>query len=175
VEVVSGFLSEQCIEEMTERSIINGFAHVIFAVSNWEKSAPFYRELCSFMGMTCVHDGLGYEEGPFLYYVGGRTAFGIQQAKEPHISEKFSQWRPGLHHVCFRVRSVEDLSKIHSFVVPLTKKYGGKILRGPEEGQYAPGYTSFLIEDRDGIRIEWNYVPGKGLLGTQEKKVFAKL
>jgi len=128
-----------------------------------------------YMGLTRVHDGPGYEDGPFLYYVGGRTAFGIMQAKEAHISEKFSQWRPGLHHLCFRVRSVEDLHKIFSFVVPLLEKHGGKVIRGPEEGPWAPGYTSILIEDRDGIRIEWNYVPGKGLLGTQDKKVFAKL
>ena len=35
----------------------------------------------------------------------------------------------------------------------------------PEEGAWAPGYYSVLFEDPDGIRLEMNHVPGKGLLG----------
>ena len=36
--------------------------------------------------------------------------------------------------------------------------------RLPEEGPWAPGYYSTLFEDPDGIRIEANFVPGKGNL-----------
>jgi len=32
------------------------------------------------------------------------------------------------------------------------------------EGDFAPGYYYFVFEDPDGIRLEINYVPGKGLL-----------
>jgi len=35
----------------------------------------------------------------------------------------------------------------------------------PREDQWAPGYYSLLFEDPDGIRLELNHVPGKGLLG----------
>ena len=38
------------------------------------------------------------------------------------------------------------------------------IIRGPEEGTWAPGYYSLLFEDPDGIRLELCYVPGAGLL-----------
>jgi hypothetical protein len=41
---------------------------------------------------------------------------------------------------------------------------GAKIVRAPEEGNWAPGYYSILFEDPDGARIEVNYIPGKGLL-----------
>jgi hypothetical protein len=41
---------------------------------------------------------------------------------------------------------------------------GAKIVHPPEEGAWAPGYYSVLFEDPDGIRLEMNYVPGKGLL-----------
>jgi hypothetical protein len=34
----------------------------------------------------------------------------------------------------------------------------------PEDGPWAPGYYSILFEDPDGIRLEVNYVPGKGNL-----------
>ncbi|MCB1694474.1 MAG: hypothetical protein KDI19_17000, partial [Pseudomonadales bacterium] len=37
---------------------------------------------------------------------------------------------------------------------------------GPEAGdRFAPGYYSILFEDPDGIRVEFNYVPGRGHLG----------
>ena len=42
---------------------------------------------------------------------------------------------------------------------------GTKIIRAPREDQWAPGYYSILFEDPDGIRLELNHVPGKGLLG----------
>ncbi len=37
-------------------------------------------------------------------------------------------------------------------------------MRGPIEGSWAPGYYYVLFEDPDGIRIEVNFVPAKGLL-----------
>jgi hypothetical protein len=37
----------------------------------------------------------------------------------------------------------------------------------PEEASWAPGYYSVLFEDPDGIRLEMNHVPGKGLLKAE--------
>ena len=37
-------------------------------------------------------------------------------------------------------------------------------VHGPQEEPWAPGYYSILFEDPDGIRIEFNHVPGVGLL-----------
>ena len=34
----------------------------------------------------------------------------------------------------------------------------------PVEGDFAPGYYFFVFEDPDGIRLEVNFIPGKGLL-----------
>jgi hypothetical protein len=34
----------------------------------------------------------------------------------------------------------------------------------PEDGPWASGYYSILFEDPDGIRLEINFVPGKGNL-----------
>ena len=57
-------------------------------------------------------------------------------------------------------RSREGVDEAHEFV----KKLGAKIIHGPEEAVWAPGYYSVLFEDPDGIRLEINFVPGKGLL-----------
>jgi len=44
------------------------------------------------------------------------------------------------------------------------RNLGATIIHAPEEAVWAPGYYSILFEDPDGIRLEVNYVPGKGLL-----------
>ena len=45
---------------------------------------------------------------------------------------------------------------------------GAFIDRGPMEADFAPGYYYVVFEDPDGIRLEVNYVPGKGLLVTDQ-------
>lgn len=40
------------------------------------------------------------------------------------------------------------------------------IIRGPEEGNWAPGYYYVLFEDPDGIQLEVCFVPGAGLLAA---------
>ena len=66
----------------------------------------------------------------------------------------------GLHHVCLRARERGDIDEIYGFL----KTIGAKIVHPPEDGSWAPGYYSVLFEDPDGIRLEVNHVPGKGLL-----------
>jgi catechol 2,3-dioxygenase-like lactoylglutathione lyase family enzyme len=67
---------------------------------------------------------------------------------------------PGLHHLCLRARERADVDELHGFVCSL----GAKIIRAPREDSKAPGYYSVLFEDPDGIRLEMNHMPGKGLL-----------
>jgi catechol 2,3-dioxygenase-like lactoylglutathione lyase family enzyme len=96
-----------------------------------------------------------------LYCVGGRTAVGIVKAEDRWCDERFAQLRVGLHHVCFRARERADVDAVHEFLVGIR----AKIVHPPEDGPWAPGYYSVLFEDPDGIRLEVNHVPGKGLLG----------
>ena len=49
-------------------------------------------------------------------------------------------------------------------LVTTPSELGAAIVHGPEEAMWAPGYYSILFEDPDGIRLEINFVPGKGLL-----------
>ena len=134
---------------------INGVAHVILTVSDWERCRPFYEALLPFLGLKRVFGG-----DDNIYYVGGRTAVGVGRCDAEHDSERFVQGGVGLHHVCFRCRSPEDVDKVYQFV--LTQ--GVKIVHPPEEGPWAPGYYSVLFEDPAGVRLELNYVPGRGVL-----------
>jgi hypothetical protein len=38
-------------------------------------------------------------------------------------------------------------------------------VRAPDEGPWAPGYYSISFRDPEGIRLEVNHVPGKGVFG----------
>jgi catechol 2,3-dioxygenase-like lactoylglutathione lyase family enzyme len=136
---------------------LNGMAHVILTVGQWDKARAFYAELLPFLGMTKVYDG-----NNFLYHVGGRTAVGIQRCAEGQEGERFTQNRVGLHHLCLRARSREDVDRVAAKL----RDMGVPIDRGPLEGDWAPGYYFLVFEDPDGIRLEVNFIPGKGLLAA---------
>ena len=138
---------------------INGIAHMFVTATDFARSREFYSQLLPELGMTPVLDGEG-----FYYCVGGRTAFGVQACAPEHADTPFDQTRVGLHHVCFRARERDDVDALHRFLVGL----GAKIVHPPEEGAWAPGYYSVLFEDPDGIRLEMNHVPGRGLLEKQD-------
>ena len=134
---------------------INGMAHVILTVSQFDLARTFYGKLLPEFGMKVVSDS-----DKFFYCVGARTAIGIEPCDPSLAGERFLQQRVGLHHLCLRARSREDVDRCAT----LLKEMDAKIVRGPLEGTWAPGYYYVLFEDPDGIRLEVNFVPGAGLL-----------
>jgi catechol 2,3-dioxygenase-like lactoylglutathione lyase family enzyme len=141
---------------------INGMAHVMLTTADFPRSRAFYGRLLPFLGLTPVIDAPDY-----YYCVGGRTALGIRPGAPELAGERFSQQRVGLHHLCFRARDRATVDELHAFL----REIGAKIVHPPEDGAFAPGYYSVLFEDPDGIRLEMNFVPGKGLLepGVRER------
>ena len=78
--------------------------------------------------------------------------------------ERFVQGRVGLHHICFRARSREDVDAVAALLVEMN----AHIVSPAKEGPWAPGYYYVLCEDPDGIRVEVNFVPGQGVLAKDE-------
>jgi catechol 2,3-dioxygenase-like lactoylglutathione lyase family enzyme len=134
---------------------INGVAHVILRVNRMAACTAFYDELMPFLGLQTV-----LHSDQFVYYVGGRTALGIRPADSEHAEVEHVETAPGLDHLCFRARSRADVDAVHALVDGI----GAEIVRAPEEGPWAPGYYSTSFLDPEGIRLEVNHVPGKGLL-----------
>ena len=134
---------------------INGIAHVILTVSEWPACRRFYEALLAFLGLTRVFAG-----EDMIYYVGGRTAIGVGKCDPVHEGQRFVQNSVGLHHVCFRARSRADVDAVHDFL----RSIDARVVHGPEEGEWAPGYYSVLFEDPIGTRLEVNHVPGQGVL-----------
>jgi catechol 2,3-dioxygenase-like lactoylglutathione lyase family enzyme len=139
---------------------INGIAHVMLTVSQFAAARAFYGKLLPTLGMTPVCD-----TDKLFYCVGARTAIGIQPTGSGDNGDRFVQTRVGLHHLCFRARSREDVDRLHD----LLRQIGATIIQPPQEGSWAPGYYSVLFEDPDGIRLEANFVPGAGVLHPDVK------
>ena len=60
---------------------INGMAHVILTVSQYDKAREFYSRLMPVLGLECVFEGSN-----MTYFVGARTAIGIQPcSRAPHL------------------------------------------------------------------------------------------
>jgi catechol 2,3-dioxygenase-like lactoylglutathione lyase family enzyme len=136
---------------------INGIAHLMLTVADFERARAFWGRILPELGLHPLIDADG-----IYYCIGGRTAVGIQRGAPEYVGEgdRFVQGRVGLHHLCFRARSREDVDTFHD----LLEELNASVVHPPEEGAFAPGYYSVLAEDPEGIRIEMNYVPGRGHL-----------
>ena len=75
------------------------------------------------------------------------------------------QFRVGMHHHCWRARERADVDALHDFLVSI----GAKIVHPPQDEPWAPDYYAVLLEDPDGIRVEFNHVPGNGLLAEGQE------
>jgi catechol 2,3-dioxygenase-like lactoylglutathione lyase family enzyme len=136
---------------------INGIAHIQLTVTSMERSVPFYRKLLHSLHMVTLMD-----QPEFFYCIGGRTGVAISPIELEFKDQPYHQRRAGLHHLCFRARTREDVDAIYQTALELQ----ARIIRAPREEAWAPGYCSVLFEDPDGIRIEANHVPGKGHLAS---------
>ncbi|MDC3024336.1 VOC family protein [Alphaproteobacteria bacterium] len=134
---------------------VNGIAHIALSVKSLNISKKFYKKLMPFLGLSLIH-----ESNKSIYFIGSRTGILVQEIKKGKVLSNFSQDNVGLHHFCFRAREKEDIFLVQKKLVQIK----AKIIRGPLEGSWAPGYFYILFEDPDKIRLEVNYVPDKGVL-----------
>lgn len=133
---------------------INGVAHVVLRVNRFDECIAFYDQVMPELGLQAVH-----RSDAFVYYIGGRTALAIRRADSTLADHAHVEAAPGIEHLCFRARSREDIDEL----LPLLQRIGAHIVRSPEEGPWAPGYYSISFLDPEGIRLEVNHVPGKGV------------
>jgi catechol 2,3-dioxygenase-like lactoylglutathione lyase family enzyme len=138
---------------------LNGVAHIILTAGDFTRSTSFWRDLIGYLELKIVLDS-----DAMLYGVGGRTAIGVRRGTDQ--GARFDQGAPGLHHVCFRMRDRAAIDALQNF---LTTRTDIAIVHGPQEEPWAPGYYSLLFDDPDGIRIEFNHVPGPGLLADGQE------
>ncbi len=91
---------------------INGVAHTFLTSGNFSAARDFYSQLLPYLGMKPVIDGDGY-----YYCIGGKTGVGIRASERQGDDNRFDQSASGLHHLCFRMRSREDVDQLHDFLI----------------------------------------------------------
>ena len=136
---------------------VNGIAHIFLTASNFERSREFYRKLLPFLGLKPVID----------------TETDLLLRRRPHRGRRSARRRPNMRvppssktaSACTISASAPASAPTSTNCTTFLGTLGTKIIRAPREDQWAPGYYSLLFEDPDGIRLELNHVPGKGLLG----------
>ena len=140
---------------------INGVAHTFITASDFEASVAFYRQLLPFLGMHIVADT------PNTFYgVGGRTGFG---STAPRPSMWARATTSGVS-ACTTSAGGPASAATSTRRTPSCVEIGAKIVHGPQDDAFAPGYYSVLFEDPDGIRLEINHVPGRGLFDTAKRQ-----
>lgn len=104
--------------------------------------------------------------GPLLHFMGAtQTVTGnrfVIDTPRARVAAG-SPLRPVSRRLASRMlprRERADVDALHTFL----QRIGAKIVHPPEEWPWTPGYHSVLFEDPDGIRLELNDVPGRGLL-----------
>jgi len=144
---------------------IDGIAHIQITAGRYAPARAFYGELLPFLGLELIRDN---DSGAM--WLGGRTGVILSPPAPEYDGERFVQRRIGLHHICFNARSRKDINAARAFVQTLDVP----IIRAPREDNFAPGYYSILFEDPDGVRIEINHVPKRGLLDPKPAKAKIK-
>ena len=124
---------------------VGGVDHIYVAVSNLARSEAFYDAVMRF---------LGFKKGVFpiagerhLHYFNRVTQYSIRPARS---SDAHDPYRPGLHHLCFRVGDRAQVDEAASGLVAL-----GVAASTPKiYPEYADDYYATFFTDPDGIRLE---------------------
>ena len=124
---------------------VEGIDHVYVAVRDVARSEAFYDRVMRL---------LGFKKGTFpiagerhLHYFNRVTQYTIRPAKRDVAHDPYA---PGLHHLCFRVASREQVDAAAAGLAAL-----GVTATPPKlYPEYAADYYATFFEDPDGIRLE---------------------
>ena len=120
----------------------DGLDHVVVAVSDWERSNRFYRDV---VGAEVVE----ISRGRYAYRL-GRTQLNVHgpgSTPEPRAADPV---RPGNSDLCFRWEGTPDEAVAH------LARHGVEVELGPAERRGARGAgTSVYFRDPDGSLLEF--------------------
>jgi catechol 2,3-dioxygenase-like lactoylglutathione lyase family enzyme len=129
------------MSEHTQRTGADGLDHCVIAVTDWERSNAFYRDVLGAELVELDRDRWAYRFGDTQLNVHGPGARAEPLAAEPV--------RPGNSDLCFRWSGPIDAAVAH------LRAHGVEVELGPVErfGARGPG-TSVYFRDPDGTLLE---------------------
>jgi glyoxylase I family protein len=124
---------------------VTGIDHLYVAVSDLDRSIAFYDPIMRLLGFHRGNDPIAGER--HVHYFNRETQYTLRPA---HTAAAHDPYRPGLHHLCFRVATRLDVDGIATALDDLGVKASPPRIY-PE---YAPDYYATFFTDPDGIRLE---------------------
>lgn len=124
---------------------IIGIDHIYVSVSNLEKSETFYDVVMKALGFRKNEFQIGGER--HILYFNRHFGYVLRPARTARTHDPYA---PGLHHVCLRVESENDVREAARIL-------GQKGISASEPRlypEYAPDYFALFFSDPDGLRLE---------------------
>lgn len=122
-----------------------GLDHLYVTVSDLEVSQAFYDRVMRLLDFRKGRAPIGGE--PHCHYYNRVMAYTIRPARSRAAHDPYA---PGLHHVCFRVATPDDVDTVARSLRELAISATAPRLY-PE---YDADYYATFFEDPDGIRLE---------------------
>ena len=124
-----------------------GIDHLYLSVRSLERSEKFYDQvLLAVLGFKKNSFALG-GEGHVQYF---NRLFGLVLRPARQGTGVHDPYAPGLHHVCLRVESEEDVDRVAAALAAAGVEVSAPRLF-PE---YAVDYYAVFLSDPDGVRLE---------------------
>jgi glyoxylase I family protein len=122
-----------------------GIDHICITVSDMTRSVSFYDAVMKVLGFRKNSFSIGGE--PHVQYYNRYFGYVIRPA---HSSNTHDPYSPGLHHLCLRVDSVEDVTSVAKEL----REAGIDASEAAHYPLYAQDYWATFFTDPDGIRLE---------------------
>lgn len=124
-----------------------GIDHIYLTVSDLHRSEQFYDVVMDILGFRKNRFQLGNEE--HIQYYNRYFGYVLRPARIPNLHNPYV---PGLHHLCLRVESEQDVQEAAN----LLNARGITASEPKRYPEYAPDYFAVFLSDPDGIRLEIN-------------------
>ncbi|HJV81073.1 VOC family protein [Noviherbaspirillum sp.] len=124
---------------------IIGIDHIYITVSDMQCSEEFYDRAMKVLGFRKNTFAIGGD--PHAQYFNRQFGLVIRPARSGNPHDAYS---PGLHHLCLRVESPEDVRTAAREL----RAAGIDASEAAPYPEYAPDYWATFFRDPDGIRLE---------------------
>ena len=122
-----------------------GIDHIYITVSDMARSQAFYDKVMAVLGFRSNRFEIGGD--PHVQYYNRHFGSVLRPA---HALRAHDPYSPGLHHLCLRVDSVDDVVA----VAQTLRAAGVDASEAQLHPGYAPDYWATFFTDPDGVRLE---------------------
>lgn len=124
---------------------IIGIDHIYVSVADMARSEPFYDAVMGILGFRKNRFAIGGEV--HVQYYNRHFGYVLRPARSKVAHDAYA---PGLHHLCFRVESAEDVRMLAARL----RQAGIDASEPRLHPEYAPDYHATFLRDPDGVRLE---------------------